>query len=95
MSDCILQDPCPTSHSAHGLKEVPGPWQLLWGAAAQRLESASPAHTGATWKHSGMVGALQIHAADRECERDPQPFPLPQMTQQVLGDGVGVGTAAN
>lgn len=31
----------------------------------------------------------------KEQERDPQPFPLPQMTQHVLGDGLGVGTAAS
>ena len=94
MFDHILLNPCPPSHSAHGLKEMPGPWQLLEGAAVQGLASASAAHAGATWQHSGMLGALQIHAADREWERDPQHFPLPQMTEQVLGDGVWVGTAA-
>lgn len=42
-----------------------------------------------------MLGALQIYAVDWEWERDLHPFPLPQMTQQVLGDGPGVGIAAS
>jgi len=74
MSDHFLLNPCPTPHSAHGLREMPSPWQLLGGAAAQMLASASAAHAGAMWQHSGMLGALQIHAADRERERDPSTF---------------------
>lgn len=69
---------------------MPGPCQLVRGGGSPEA-SASAAHAGATWQQSGMLGALRTYAADREWERDPQPFPLTQMTQQ---DGDGDGTAA-
>lgn len=58
------------SHSARGLKEMPGAWQLLRGPAAQSLAGASAAHAGATWQQNRMLGALQIHVAGGEWERD-------------------------
>lgn len=71
-----LSEPLPPT-LAHGLKEMPGPWQLLGEAAARGLRSASAAHAGATWQHSVSLGALQPHAAGQEWERDPLPFPSP------------------